>query len=736
MESQHVPRRDGRIVMLMTGLKKASCWVPRVGVGLAVVFMAFQPCRAAEDRVTDAQGRPLPEFPHKPLPERTVAPGKFKPNWESLAENYRCPGWFRDAKFGIWAHWSAQCQPEEGDWYARQMYIPGNYQYKDHLQRVGHPTEFGFKDIDNAWHAENWDPGKLMALYRDAGAKYFMALANHHDNFDCYDSSFQEWNSLRVGPHRDIVGAWEKAARAAGLRFGVSNHSSRTWFWFSTAYGYDPKGPQAGVRYDGWLTKADGKGKWWDGLDPQELYGGPFVVPPDGIKTDQEMEAWHTRRFIDGNVPPPPQDSYFTDKWYLRAQELERKYRPDILYLDDTELPLGQAGLDLAADYYNSNQSAHGGRLEAVLTCKRVTENHLPGVVEDCERGGASDIRPLPWQTCSCIGNWHYDRGLFERHGYKSVDQVVRMLLDIVSKNGNLLLSVPLKGDGTLDPDEIGFLQGMARWMKANQEAVFGTRPWKVFGEGPHRSRKGAFSERVIPYDARDVRFTAKGDVLYATVMAWPKDGRVLVRSLASVAGLKQNRLQSVGLLGYRGKLDWKQGPDGLRVAVPAGRVPDTTLTLKVTGTDLSPAPFQEAKDPEFDRPIPEPLGTVYLAEDASLSGGAYVADDHEGHLGKKGFVAGYYMGMGQDAQFKVRVEKAGGHRVTVRFSNSMGDAQSLSLYVNGKRVERPRFRNLPDWETWDVLDLQLDLRKGENTVSFRKQEGDGCVNLDYLAVQ
>jgi alpha-L-fucosidase len=222
----------------------------RFGLGLAVMISVFQPAWGADNPVSDSKGRPLPVLPHKPLPKRTVAPGPFRPSWESLAENYQFPDWFRDAKFGIWAHWSAQCQPEKGDWYARQMYLPDSYQYNDFIQHYGHPSEFGFKDVDNAWRAEHWDPKKLMALYRAAGAKYFVALANHHDNFDCYDSTYQEWNSVRLGPRRDIVGAWEKAARAAGLRFGVSNHSSRTWFWFQPAYGYDTGGPKAGIRYE------------------------------------------------------------------------------------------------------------------------------------------------------------------------------------------------------------------------------------------------------------------------------------------------------------------------------------------------------------------------------------------------------------------------------------------------------------------------------------------------------
>jgi alpha-L-fucosidase len=706
-----------------------------VMVSLPKIYAENTPDSGANTRVSDVNGRTLPKLPHKQLPKRAVAKGFFKPNWKSLTKNYKYPEWFRDAKFGIWAHWSGQCQPEDGDWYARQMYIQGYAQYDDQLKNYGHPSEYGFKDIDNAWHAENWDPEKLIALYKAAGAKYFVALANHHDNFDCYDSTYQEWNSVRIGPHKDIVGTWEKAAHAAGLHFGVSNHSSRTWFWFQPAYGYDPEGPKAGIRYDGWMTRADGKGKWWEGLDPQELYGGPFIIPPDGIKTAREMREWYDKHFIDGNVPPPPNDSYYTDKWYLRARELVEKYRPDLFYLDDTELPLGQAGLDIAAEYYNSNQAYHGGRLEAVLTCKRLKPEHSLAVVADYERGVVTDIQPQPWQTDTCIGNWHYDGGVFKRHAYKSADQVVHMLCDIVSKNGNLLLSIPVKGDGTLDEDELMFLKGMTDWMAINQESIFGTRPWKVFGEGPIKARGGAISERVMHYKPADIRFTARGGILYAIVLALPQDGRVLVRSLASVEGKKQNVIQNVSLLGYDGKPDWKQDNDGLHVTIPDKHVSDYTLTLKIAGADLEPAPFREPPVPEHDWTVPKQDGNVYEAENAVLTGGASIATDHDNYSGK-GFVAGYYSGMGQKTEFKVKAEGDGKRKATIRYSNSMSDAQTLSLYVNGKFAQKIEFQLTRDWETWATIDFEPDLSRGDNTVAFKKEKGDGCVNLDYLAVQ
>ena len=173
---------------------------------------------------------------------RTIARGPFQPNWDSLVGNYRVPDWFRDAKFGIWAHWSAQCVPEQGDWYARRMYQQGDSAYDYHVKTYGHPSRFGFMEIDHLWKAERWEPEKLMALYKRAGAKYFFALANHHDNFDAFNSKYHAWNSVNVGPKKDIVGTWAKVARAGGLRFGVSNHSAHAWHWFQVAYGYDAEG--------------------------------------------------------------------------------------------------------------------------------------------------------------------------------------------------------------------------------------------------------------------------------------------------------------------------------------------------------------------------------------------------------------------------------------------------------------------------------------------------------------
>ena len=237
--------------------------------------------------------------------------GPFRPNWESL-KAYQCPEWFRDAKFGIWAHWSPQCVPEQGDWYARGMYVQGSQQYEYHVKIYGHPSRFGYKDICNLWRAENWNPEELIRLYAKAGAKYFVALGNHHDNFDCWNSKHQPWNSVNVGPKKDIVGTWEKVARAHGLKFGVTFHGTpgRVWREFMPVrYDSDATGALRAVPYDGVLTKADGKGMWWEGMNPQQLNGYPH----------------------DKGDPCPD----FVNHFMVRVQDIIDQYNPDLLYFDD-----------------------------------------------------------------------------------------------------------------------------------------------------------------------------------------------------------------------------------------------------------------------------------------------------------------------------------------------------------------------------------------------------------------
>jgi alpha-L-fucosidase len=524
--------------------------------------------------------------------QRNIARGPFKPTWDSLGQNYRVPEWFRNAKFGIWAHWSAQCVPEQGDWYARRMYLQGNPAYDYHVKTYGHPSKFGFMEIDNLWKAERWEPEKLMALYKRAGAKYFFALANHHDNFDAYDSKHHAWNSVNVGPKKDIVGLWAKAARRHNLRFGVSNHSSWASRWFQPAYAYDGEGSLAGVRYDAaTLTKADGKGKWWEGLDPQDLYTGNSVKIPDGITGAKEMVDWLAKNTSLGRDNPMP-DSHFVENWFIRCQDLVDKYRPDLVYFDTNELPLGQAGLDVVAHYYNASAARNGGKADVVVNGKHILPEHVGAFVEDIERGIARGIRPDPWQTDTCIGQWHYSRAVAEENKYKTVDQVVDMLLDIVSKNGNLLLSIPLRGDGTIDEQERVFLEDLAAWMAINAEGVFDSRPWKIYGEGPsviEAAEPGqagrARDVRSTPYTSEDVRFVTKGNALYAYLLALPPQPHIAIKSLATNSPHAGGRkVTDVSLLGVSGKLEWSQDEQGLLVKLPEKAPSNHAIGLRIKG--------------------------------------------------------------------------------------------------------------------------------------------------------
>ena len=511
-----------------------------------------------------------------------VAEGQFKPTWESLSQ-YQCPDWFRDAKFGIWAHWGPQCQPEAGDWYARHMYVEGHGQYKSHVARYGHPSEFGFKDVIHDWKAEKWDPDRLVALYKRVGAKYFFALANHHDNFDLWDSTYQPWNSVAMGPHKDLIAGWAKAARAQGLPFGVSVHAAHAWSWYETSQGADRDGPKAGVPYDGKLTKADGKGKWWEGFDPQDLYEQRHAPSPDF----QNAGRIHSRWNWGAGVSQP--DLAYCGKFYNRTAELIRKYQPDLLYFDDTALPLwpvSDAGLKLAADFYNANRARTGGRSDGVLFGKILDDVQRKAMVWDIERGVPNMILPYPWQTDTCIGGWHYDRVCYDRNLYKSPKTVIHMLVDIVSKNGNLLLNVPVRGDGSIDDKEENILEGIAGWMGVNSEAIYGTRPWKVFGEGPatagmELTDQGFNEGRAKPLTAEDVRFTVGRDgSLYVIVMGWP-DKPILVKSL----GLQESEVKigRIKLIGSEETVRWSQSSEALSIEPPKEKLKsDLAIVYKV----------------------------------------------------------------------------------------------------------------------------------------------------------
>lgn len=510
-------------------------------------------------------------------------------SWGSLASSFQVPDWFRDAKLGIWAHWGPQCIPEAGDWYARNMYIQGTRAYQHHLKTYGHPSQVGFMDLLKDWSIDGWDPDQLMGLYKAAGARYFVALAGHHDNFDMFASRYQPWNVTRVGPKRDTMAGWAQAARKAGLRFGVSNHLAHAWHWLQTAYGYDPEGAWAGQRYDAdRLTKAAGKGTWWEGLDPRDLYTGRHgaMVPPDGITSMAAMGAYHEAHSGQWLETPPAGDPAYAARWLARSNDLVARYKPDLVYYDDYQMPLGQAGLE-ATDYFYRHNKAWHGRMEGVATTKKLDAFQRRSVLEDVERGFSDHLRSEPWQTDTCIGDWHYDRDLYRRDGYKSALDVVQRLADVVAKNGNLLLSIPVRANGSIDEKEGRILADMAAWMAVNGEAIFGTRPWVVYGEGPFNPVEGLMTEgKQKAFTHEDIRFTVGGGHLYALIQTWPEEGTLLLRSMAQGAPGRRGQIERIELLGHGEPLDFALGPLGLKVQLPAYR-PAITPVLRIMGTQL-----------------------------------------------------------------------------------------------------------------------------------------------------
>jgi alpha-L-fucosidase len=472
-----------------------------------------------------------------------IQPGPFSANDDSF-KHYSCPEWFRNAKFGIWAHWGPTSAIGDGDWYARNMYIQGSPQYEYHVNTYGHPSKFGYKNTIPLWKAERFDPKALIYLYAQAGAKYFVSMGVHCDNFDLWNSRNRRWNSVRMGPKRDIVGEWREAARAQGLRFGVSEHVWGSYNWWMTNKGADKQGRYAGVPYDG--------------NDPAnfDLYF-PRHAPATQAWAEQgnETEAWKR-------------------EWFLRARDLIEQHQPD-LYYEDGPIPFGRWGRSLVADYYNQSLGWHNGKLDVVYTAKRRSECELGACTLDIERGVADDIQSLPFQTDTCIGDWHYKRGIH----YKSPKAVIDLLVDTVCRNGNLLLNIPLPASGMPDDDELRILSEITDWMKVNSEAIYETRPWKTFGEGSGIVKTNSaagmngtpehFNEKERKdLTGADIRFTTKAGALYAFAMGHNSQ-HTRIAALSPSRGIESRKIARIELLGSAEPLQWNLSDAGLVIGSP-----------------------------------------------------------------------------------------------------------------------------------------------------------------------
>lgn len=458
--------------------------------------------------------------------------GPFRADWESL-QKYEVPKWYKDAKFGIFIHWGAYSVPAFGnEWYPRNMYVPGLPEYKHHVATYGPQDKFGYKDFLPMFKAEHFDPAAWAELFKKSGAKYVVPVAEHHDGFAMYDSGLSDWTAAKIGPHRDTTGELGKAVRAAGLHFGVSSHRVEHNFFLGVgrSISSDVNDPQYAAFYGpahNWLS-------------------APWGVPLNDDFT-YVSSAW-------------------ADDWLARGAELVEKYHPDIVYFDWW---IGQASIrpnltKFAAFYYNSSLK-YGDHVGVINYKDYAMQEH--SAVLDLERGQLGDIRPLYWQTDTSVSNKSW--GYIKDDTFKSSEFVVHQLIDIVSKNGNLLLNIGPRSDGTVPEEVQQVLLDVGAWLNVNGEAIYGTRPWRIYGEGPTKVAAGSFHDTdTTRYTAEDFRFTTKGDVLYAIGLGWPTNGEVVIHSLASTVG--SERVRSVTLLGSDAKLQFDQRPDGLHVRMPA----------------------------------------------------------------------------------------------------------------------------------------------------------------------
>ncbi|HIT79540.1 MAG TPA: alpha-L-fucosidase [Candidatus Faecivivens stercorigallinarum] len=455
----------------------------------------------------------------------------FAANMPSLL-GYQCPDWFRDAKFGIWSHWGPQSVPMYGDWYARNMYVQGSEQYLYHLRHYGHPSVFGYKDLCALWKAEKFDPDGLMDLYVKAGARYFVGQATHHDHFFNFPSRLNRFNSMEVGPHQDICGRWKQAADKYGLPFGLSEHLGASFSWWAVNKGCDEWGPYAGVPYDG--------------NDPayRDFYHDNQEHFIDN-KGTMNFDLWYTK------------NQKFRQYWLSVMKELIDLYQPDLLY-SDGGLPFAQIGKgDPASDEYQLGMEAVAylyntsigkyGENRAVYTQKDSRPEIYRVGVLDIEKSQSPDILPQPWQTDTCIGNWFYD----VRQAFKQPSHIIEMLVDIISKNGNMLLNVLQRPDGSIDDETVWILEELARWTAVCGEGVYGTRPWRISSEGDTRTVIRGFTEEQAPWTSADYRFTQKGNTVYAFMMRTPENRVAVIKSFQPEEKVKSVRLLGVGNLTF-----------------------------------------------------------------------------------------------------------------------------------------------------------------------------------------
>ena len=466
--------------------------------------------------------------------DQVIVRGRFKDDWASLAQ-FQVPAWYRQAKFGIFIHWGVYAVPAfNNEWYPRNMYIHGTAEYEHHLKTYGPHKEFGYKDFIPLFKAEKFDPDAWAALFAEAGARYVIPVAEHHDGFQMYKSDLSEWNAAEKGPCRDTTAELKAAFEKKGLVTGVSSHRIEHWFFLGH-----------GREFDSDIHEP---------LQVGDLYWPSMPEPKD---------------FNDVNGQPAPSAEYLED-WLLRSCELVDRFQPRVFYFDWWILHrAAQPYLKKFAAYYYNRAEELG--YDAAIDYK-VDSFAFGAAVPDMERGHFAQVQPYFWQTDTAIAynSWCYT----EQNQYKTPRDIILTLVDVVSKNGSLLLNVGPKADGTIGPEDTAVLQGIGKWLRTNGEAIYGSTPWRVAEEGPTKEADGQFSEgSAKAYTAQDIRFTAANGCLYATVLAFPEDGCVTVRSLAAPAegkpALTLAPIRDVKALGWDQAPEWSRDSEGLHIRAP-----------------------------------------------------------------------------------------------------------------------------------------------------------------------
>ena len=527
-----------------------------------------------------------------------IAAGPFEPTRKSLGDGVdgKAPAWFREGKIGLWLHWGPQAMGRSGDWYAKFLYYQhddwtNRNCYANHIANFGHPSKVGYKDVLALWKPTKWDPAKLMDIYKKAGVRYVLAMGVHHDNFDLWNSKYQPWNATRIGPKRDIVAGWQHAAKKEGIRFGVSFHMDYSWWWWQCAFMNDTDGPLKGVPYDA-AVNYDGQDTWWKklGLNLKDLYGISLADELQPAGSDPRKDFWS---FVPEELKNKEYARWYCNKWYHRVQDVVDNYKPDFIYFDGNSYPFSGTGTGrgiktdattrIIAHHYNAS-IARSGKLEVMAFTKGAEDARA--VARASESGFPEGIkRDQPWMYENGLGEWFYQSGT-----YHDSSMVIHSILEAVARDGNYTLNIPLTPEGELDPGGLKTLEDMGAWLKVNGAGIYGSKAWDVWREGTVTMGGGNLNETHAhtPYTAADIRFTVgKDGALYAYAMAWPEDGKLILRTLAIPAG----KITDVRLLGSRAKLAWQQTDGGLVVTPPAKRPCDYAYGLKVTGVSLKPAP-------------------------------------------------------------------------------------------------------------------------------------------------